>query len=222
MQSSADFIGMAFHGVTITHVDSLAHFFWEGQMYNGKPASVVNTRQGATAGSIELMHPGVVTRGVLLDVARVRDVDWMDLGEGVFPQDLEAAENACNVRVESGDILLIRTGNYRRRLEQGPWDQNVTRPGPHSACLPWFRQRDIAMLGSDTPNDAVPSGYDRLPRPVHQVAIVALGLWFIDNCNLEELAAACARRNRWEFLLSIGPLPIRHGTGSPVNPIAVF
>lgn len=221
-QSSSDFIGLAFHGTTITHVDSLAHFFWEGQMYNGRPARLITTRQGATVESIELLHQGIVTRGVLLDVARVRRVDWMQPGEGVFPEDLDAAEEACAVRVQQGDVLLIRTGNYRRRLEKGPWDQSITRPGPHAACLPWFRQREIAMLGSDTPNDVVPSGYERFTRPVHQVGIVAMGLWLIDNCNLEELSRVCAQQGRWEFLLSIGPLPIRYGTGSPANPIAIL
>ncbi|MBI4201044.1 MAG: cyclase family protein [Chloroflexi bacterium] len=221
-QSSTDFIGMAFHGTTITHVDSLAHIFWEGRMYNGRPASLVTTRQGATASSIELLRHGVVTRGVLLDVARVRGVDWMEPGEAVFPQDLDAAEEACGARVQEGDVLLVRTGNYRRRLEKGPWDQGANRPGPHAECLPWFHQRGIAMLGSDTPNDVAPSGYQRMSLPVHQVGIVAMGLWLIDNCNLEDLARACAQQGRWEFLLSVSPLPIRYGTGSPANPVAIF
>ena len=221
-QSSSDFIGMVFHGTTITHVDSLAHFFWEGQMYNGRPSALITTREGATVESIELLRQGIVTRGVLLDVARTRGVDWMLPGDGVLAEDLEAAERSCNVRVREGDVLLIRTGNYRRRLEEGPWDQAAGRPGPQAACLPWFHQRGIAMLGSDTPNDVIPTGYERLTRPVHQVGIVAMGLWLIDNCNLEELAAACSQRNRWEFLLSISPLAIRYGTGSPVNPIAIF
>ena len=222
IQHAMDFLAMALHGSTLTHVDSLAHFFWEGQMYNGMPANLVTTPEGATVQSIELLQNGVISRGVLLDIARIRDVDWMQAGEGILPQDLEAVEQACDVRVQEGDILLVRTGDYRRRLEEGPRDPSIGRPGIHAACLPWFHERAIAMLGSDTPNDVVPSGYERFVRPVHQVGIVAMGLWLIDGCNLEALAAACAQRNRWEFLLSISPLTIRYGTGSPVNPTAVF
>jgi len=122
-----------------------------------------------------------------------------------------------------GYILLIRTGYVRRRGERGPVNPiQDGSPGPHAACLPWFHQRGIAMLGSDTHNDLSPSGYPNLPLPVHVVGIVAMGLWLIDNCNLEELAQACAARQRWEFLLTIAPLRLQNVTGSPVNPLAIF
>ncbi len=219
-QSSMEFIGMVFHGQTITHVDSLCHVFWEAQMYNGRPSHLVSTRLGATAETIEVLQNGVVTRGVLLDVPKVRGIDWLEPDEGAFPEDLDAAEKACGVRVEEGDVLLIRTGHYKRRTELGPFGPEHS--GPHVACLPWLRQRGVAMLGSDTSNDVAPSLYENLVLPVHQMGIVGMGLWLIDNCNLEELAQACQERNRWEFLLVIGPLRIRNGTGSPVNPIAVF
>jgi hypothetical protein len=78
------------------------------------------------------------------------------------------------------------------------------------------------MLGSDTHNDVSPLPYPRLGNALHVVALVAMGLWLIDNANLEELARACAERGRWEFLLTIAPLRLQHTTGSPVNPIAVF
>ena len=108
-QSGAlDFIGLAYHGVTITHLDSLSHQFWDGKMYNGLPASLVGAEKGATAGGVDLVKDGVVTRGVLLDIARLRGVDWLPEGEGVFPEDLEAAEKAQEVRVGPGDALLVR------------------------------------------------------------------------------------------------------------------
>ena len=119
-QSGAlDFIGLAYHGVTITHLDSLSHQFWDGKMYNGLPASLVGAEKGATAGGVDLVKDGVVTRGVLLDIARLRGVDWLPEGEGVFPEDLEAAEKAQEVRVGPGDALLVRLGWYKRRLEKG-------------------------------------------------------------------------------------------------------
>ena len=217
---SMDFFGVAYHGSTVTHLDSICHMFWDGKMYNGHPASLVKSREGATVESIELLHNGVVSRGVLLDIARLRGVDWMEPGEGVMPEDLEAAEKAAGIRVEEGDILLIRTGNYKRRLTLGPPGDGG--PGPQAALLPWLHDRGVAVLGSDTPNDPSPSGYTDFRLPIHNIGIVAMGLWLLDNANLEDLSQTCAELNRWEFLMTLSPLRIHNGTGSPVNPIAVF
>ena len=222
-RGAGEFIGMVFHGYAITHVDTPAHFFWEGRIYNGRSCNLVTAREGATVEAVELLHDGVVSRGVLLDVARTRGIRWMERGEGVMPEDLEAAERASGVRVESGDILLVRTGNYARRLAQGPvHPMQAGSPGPHAALAPWLRERGVAMWGSDTHNDVAPTPYPGIGHPFHIVALVGLGLWLIDNMNLEDLARACAERSRWEFLLTIAPLRLRNVTGSPVNPIALF
>ncbi len=220
---TAEFIGMVFHSQNITHIDSLAHFSWRGNMYNGRAANLVTSLEGAKVHSIEVAQHGIVTRGVLLDAARLKGKDWLEPGEGVMPEDLEAAEEASGVRVESGDVLLVRTGYYRRRLERGPSNAVLEgSPACHVACTPWFRERGIAMLGTDVGNDIQPNTYPRISSPLHVVSLVAMGLWLIDNCNLEELARACEERSRWEFMLMIGPLRLQNVTGSPVNPIAVF
>ena len=219
---SGDFIGMAYHGYSITHVDALCHMFWKGQMYNGLPSKLITVREKATAESVHLLSDGVVSKGVLLDIARLRNTPWLEPGDAIMPEELEAAEKAEGVKVESGDILFIRTGHLGRHHHAGPLDLYKGSPGPHAACIPWFRQRDIAMLGSDVANDVTPSGYDSPEMPIHEICIPGMGLWLIDNANLEELAQACAQRKRWEFLLVIAPLRIKYGTGSPINPIAVF
>jgi kynurenine formamidase len=140
-----------------------------------------------------------------------------------MPADLEAAERAAGVRVEPGDILLIRTGYYARRRAQGPRHPlKDGSPAAHVACMPWFRERGIAMLGTDTHNDVSPLPYPGIGNAVHVVGLVAMGLWLIDNANLEELAEACASRRRWAFMLAIAPLRLPNSTGSPVNPIALF
>jgi len=150
-------------------------------------------------------------------------VKWMGPGEGVMPEDLEAAEAAQGVRVESGDILLVRTGYYARRLAEGPVNpMEAGTPALHVACCPWLRERGVAMVGSDTHNDIAPLPYPSLGNSFHVVSLVALGLWLIDNANLEEVARAAAERTRWEFLLTIAPLRLKNVTGSPVNPIAMF
>ncbi|MEK7814311.1 MAG: cyclase family protein, partial [Chloroflexota bacterium] len=119
-RGASEFIGMVFHGQTITHIDALAHYSWQGTLYNGKPARLITSREGAQTHSIEAAGEGILTRGVLLDVTRVRGVSWLAGDDPVMPEDLEAAEELEGVRVEEGDVLLVRTGNYRKRLELGP------------------------------------------------------------------------------------------------------
>lgn len=222
-RGAAEFIGMVFHGYTVTHVDTPAHYFWEGKMYNGHACDLVTSREGATVEAVELLHDGVVSRGVLLDVARTRGVRWLEAGQGVMPEDLDAAERAAGVRVEPGDILIVRTGYYGRRLHEGPINPGHDgSPGPHAALLPWLKERGVAVWGSDTHNDVSPTPYPEIGSPFHIGALVGLGLWLIDNMNLEDVAQACAQRSRWEFLLTLAPLRLRNVTGSPLNPIAMF
>lgn len=221
-RGASEFIGMVFHGYTITHVDTPAHYFWDGRLYNGRSCNLVTSREGARVEAVDLLRDGVVSRGVLLDVAALRG-RWLDAGEGVMPEDLEACEQAQGVRVESGDILLIRTGYYGRRRVEGPrHPMKDGSPAAHVACAPWLHQRGVAMLGTDTHNDVSPLPYPRIGNALHVVALVGMGLWLIDNGNLEELSAACTARRRWEFMLTVAPLLLSGATGSPVNPIALF
>jgi kynurenine formamidase len=222
-RGAAEFIGMVFHGYTITHVDAPSHYFWEGKGYNDRSCDLVTSREGATVNSIEVLRDGVVSRGVLLDIPRLRGIPWMEAGEGVMPEDLEAAERAAGVRVEAGDILLVRTGYYARRLRQGPVHPlQAGTPALHAACCPWLRERGVAMIGTDTHNDVHPAPYPAMGNSFHVVCLVAMGLWLIDNANLEEVARTAAERRRWQFLLTVAPLRLKNVTGSPVNPIAVF
>jgi len=217
---SSDFIGLSFHGLTITHLDSLCHQFWDGKMYNGKPASMVTADEKATAGAIDQAQNGIVTRGVLLDITAVKGKDWLEAGEGVFTEDLEAAEEAQGVHLEEGDALLLRLGWYKRRQELGP--PAAGRPGLHAETLPWLHRRGISIIAADASQDADPSGYPNLGLPIHRVGIVAMGLWLIDAANFEELVQVCRRLNRWEFMFTVAPLRFKNATGSPVNPLAVF
>jgi kynurenine formamidase len=221
-RGASEFIGMVFHGYSITHVDTPAHYFWNGRMYNGRSCNLVTSREGAQAAAVDVLRDGVAGRGVLLDVAALRG-RWLQAGEGVMPEDLEAAEQRQGVRVEPGDILLIRTGYYGCRRAEGPRNPTVDgSPAAHVAALPWMRERGIAMLGTDTHNDVSPLPYPRIGNALHVVALVAMGLWLVDNMNLEEVAEACRARGRWAFLLTIAPLVLKGVTGSPVNPIALF
>jgi kynurenine formamidase len=222
--STEELTSMTVHGYTATHLDALCHMFWDGQMYNGRSAELVS-QEGAKALPITVAKSGVITRGVLLDVARARGVPWLEPGQGAFPEDLEAAEAQQGVRVEPGDAVLLRTGFGRYRLETGSVsaaEPGINQPGWHAAALPWLRERDVSLIGCDTANDAAPSGYKVMPLPVHIIGLVSMGLWLLDNCNLEELASAAIRLSRWQFHLAVCPLALSGVTSSPVNPIATF
>jgi kynurenine formamidase len=221
-QLAIDYFGLIYHGRLITHVDSLAHFFWDGRMYNGFPSTLVSTSAGATSHSVDVAKSGIVTRGVLIDVPLLRGVPFVDRGDGISLEDIRLAEERCDIRVGEGDVLLLRTGQLGRREELGVLDPKLGSAGPKPELLPFLRERGIAMLGSDTPNDIQPSPYARFSNPVHQVSIVAMGLWLLDNAWLDDLSRVCQEQNRWEFMISILPLRIPNATGSPVNPVAIF
>ncbi len=218
--SALEVMSFAFHGATITHLDGLSHIFWDGKMYNGKPADLVTAQKGAEEYAVTALGDGIVTRGVLMDVPALGGRPWLDPGEGVFPEHLEAVEERQGVRVGTGDIVLLRTGKGRRQREES--DAPGSSGGWHVASLPWLHEREVAVIGADNAQEAGSPGYDAIPVPVHMIAIAAMGLHLIDNCDLEALAETCARLDRWEFFLSIQPLRLEGGTGSAVNPVAVF
>lgn len=219
--AAVEVASFAFHGVTITHLDGLSHIFWDGGMYNGKPAELVTAAEGARHHAVTAFRDGIVTRGVLMDVPALDGRASLDEGEGVFPEHLEAAEARQGVRVRAGDAVLLRTGKgriLREEAERPPRSAG----GWHAASLPWLHERGAALIGADTAQEAGGPGYESLPMPVHIVAVAAMGMPLIDNCDLEALAETCERLRRWEFLFCVQPLPLQGGTGGAVNPVAVF
>jgi kynurenine formamidase len=222
----SDRFAVAYHGIAHTHLDSLAHVHYDGVFYNGyRPdADAVEKAGGHARNSIINVKNGIFTRGILIDLPRLKGVPYLEPDTPILASDIEAWEKIAGVKVSTGDALFIRTGRWARRAALGPWDASRTgrRPGPSASMIPWLKARDIALLGGDVPPSPAPSDVPGQPGPVHDFALVSLGVHLFDNCDLEALAEAAASRKRWEFLLTVAPLPIRGGTGSPVNPIATF
>ena len=213
----ADYFAISPHGFATSHLDALCHIFHEGKLYNGYPAETV-TAHGATKLGIHRLHDGIVTRGVLLDVAALRGIDALEPGEPIFPEDLEAAEERSGLRVRAGDALLVRTGRWRWRATHGAWDASSLAAGLDASCLPWLHERDVATLGSDGVSDVLPSRVEGVGMPIHTVAIVAMGVHLLDNLDFDALAAACAEEQRLGVPLHGGTAdtPTRHGlTGQP-------
>lgn len=221
LQFLKDYVGADYHNDGHTHIDALCHVAYEGRLYNGRPEAAVTT-DGAEVDSIEVLTDGLVGRGVLLDIPGVRGVSWLEPGEHVFIDDLEAAERRQAVSVGTGDILLVRTGHARRLAELGTWDTPTAKAGLHPTAMRFLADREVAVLGCDSNNDTAPSSTEGVDFPIHALALAAMGVHLLDYLQLDDLCAACARLGRWEFLFATAPLRIVGGTGSPVNPIAVF
>lgn len=225
LTTGTDRMGVIPHGVAHTHLDSLAHISYDGVFYNGyKPDNDAVMKSGHTRNSIINLKNGIFTRGILVDLPRLKGVPYLEPGTPIYASDIEAWEQFANVKVSAGDALFLRTGRWARRATLGPFDQNRTgrRSGPSASMLPWLRQRDVALLGGDVPPSVAPSDAEGETGAVHDFALVYLGVHIFDNVDLEALAEAAAARKRWEFLLTVAPLAIRGGTGSPANPIATF
>jgi kynurenine formamidase len=219
LEVSTDYIGIAFHGMASSHLDALCHVFQGGRMYNGHSATQVKST-GARINTVMSLKDGVAGRGVLLDVPRALGVAFIDPEHMVTVAELEAAEAAQGVAAGKGDILLVRLGRDARRRQVA--DQAVAGLEPDVAL--WLHERQVAVLGGDGVHDPIPSGRAApgWPMPIHMLGLVAMGLHLLDNLDLEALAGLCAQENRWAFFLTLAPLRIPGGTGSPLNPIAVF
>jgi kynurenine formamidase len=217
-----DLLTIWYHGSVITHVDSLCHYSHENKLYNGFDKTKIAEGVGCPENGIEHQKDGIMTRGILVDLPLLKKVPYLSEGTPVTPADLEAWERFANVKIGSGDAVFLRTGRWLQRAQKGPWNVARSAAGWHASVMPWLKQRDVALLGNDAVNDVQPSGVQGNGRPVHQLAIVAMGLPLIDVMDLEAVAETASRLKRWEFLLTAAPVPVLGGTGFPLNPIATF
>jgi kynurenine formamidase len=205
-----------------TQWDSLAHVHYDGKLYNGFPAETT-TAAGAARNGIDKIGAGVVSRGVLLDLARAQGVEHLKPGQAISPDDLEAAERAQGVRLESGDVLLVRTGHlaaYKLSGDRVAYMRMM--PGLGLACTAWLHERNIAAVATDTNAvEVIPFEDPKLPLPFHMVALRDMGLLLGEMFDLDALAADCAADGVWQFFFSAPPLRVTGGIGSPLNPLAV-
>ena len=218
--AAMDYYGVFYHGTATTHIDALCHVWDEEGMWDGKSPDEVLTFSGGTYGTVDQWSDGILTRGVLLDVPRYRGESYVTIGKPVHGDELEEIAEAQGVQIRSGDAVMVYSGREAYAAGHGGnWGGRASRPGLHASCLMFIRDNDLAILGWDM-MDAGQNEYD-IPWTVHG-AIFAFGVALLDNALLQPLAEACAQEGRYEFMLTINPLNVIGGTGSPVNPIAVF
>lgn len=220
--TSADFIGMFYHGTAHTHLDALCHVWDRGGMWNGRDPDEELTFYGAKFGAVDAWSDGIITRGVFFDVPKHRDGAYVTQETPVHGWELEDIAREQGVTLEPGDAIVVYCGREMWQAANpdiayppgGP-----IRPGFHSTCLPFIRDNDVALVMWDM-QDLHPNGYN-LPHSTHS-ALYSYGVALLDNALLEHLAGICEEEGRYEFMLIIAPLKIAGGTGSPANPIALF
>jgi kynurenine formamidase len=219
---SMDRYSVAYHGYAHSHIDALCHILYKDQTYNGYARADVNTEKGCTKLGIDNLKNGIVTRGVLIDIPRLKGVEFLEPGTPVYVEDLEAWEKKAGVKITSGDAILLRTGRWARRARVGPWNVGQKAAGLHASVAPWIKDRGVAFVGSDAAEDVVPSLVEGIALPVHTLLITAMGINLLDNQDLEAVADMAGKLNRWEFMLTIAPVPVTGGTGFPLNALAMF
>ena len=220
--NSMDRYAVSYHGYAHSHIDALCHFLYKDQTYNGFARADVNTDKGCVKLGIDNLKNGIVSRAVLVDIPRLKGVDYLEPGTMIFAEDVEAWEKKAGVKIGAGDVLLLRTGRWTRRAKLGPWNVAQNAAGFHASIAPWIKARDVAIVGSDVGTDVTPSQVEGITLPVHTLLITAMGINLLDNHDLEAVAETAATLKRWEFMVSIAPVPVTGGTGFPVNTLAVF
>lgn len=202
--------------------DALAHVYYDDHLYNGHPATEVSAL-GAQRCGIDKLGPGVVGRGVLVDLPRLKDVPWLERGEPVHPSDLDAALERQGVEIRAGDVLLVRTGWRRFFVERQSARAFMSgEPGLSLACAEWLHEREIAVLASDNwAIEVIPGEDPDVVMPLHMVLIRDMGMTLGEIFDLEALADDCALDGRYEFMFCGPTLRVTGGVGSPVNALAL-
>jgi kynurenine formamidase len=216
-----------YHGSHYSHLDALnCHMMMDGQGYNGRTLEDVKAADGCPKGSITALKDGVVTRAILFDATLLpgkAPKGWLEPGTAIHREDLEALEKIEKVKVSEGDIILLYTGRWKRREALGPWKTSEGVAGYHADVAYFLKDRSVSFIGEDEWNDVSPTTFPQtMGLPMHQLALISLGVNIFDNLDLDRVAETAKRLNRYEFMFSAAPLRIEKGMGSPLNPIAIF
>jgi kynurenine formamidase len=210
-----------FHGFAFSHFDALSHTYYEGHLYNGYPDTDIASSGASVLDTVQYRN-GIFTRGVLVDIAWLRELPYLQKNAYITGSDLDVWEAKTGVHIRSGDAVVIRTGRWALRDAKGPWDISSSSAGLDPSVIAWLHKRDAAFLVSDAAHDAIPSAVEGVDFPIHVLAIVAMGMPLADQCNLEDVAREAQSLHRYTFLLTLAPVRIKGGTGALVNPIATF
>jgi len=206
-----------------TQWDALCHVFYDGKTYNNRgPESVTST--GANRNSITNLRDRALGRGVLLDIARMKNRDHLDPGEAIQDHDLERCAQLQGVEVGEGDFLLVRTGHLEARRKAGIWGDYAAGPSPGLgiSAANFLCQRQVTAIATDTWGmEVLPYESADVRCPLHVILLVNAGIYIGEIWDMEALAADCAHDGIYDFFLTAQPLTITGSVGSPINPLAI-
>jgi len=217
-----------YHGIVHSHLDSVdCHMMVDGKGYNGRTMEDITAAGGCPKGNINALKDGIVTRAILFDATllpgKATAQGWLEPGTAIHREDLEALEKLEHVKVSAGDVILLYTGRWKRRAALGAWPRETGFAGYHADVAYFLKERGVSFIAGDGPNDVLPTGLPAsVPNPLHRLALVAMGVDIFDNLDFERAVEQARRLNRYEFLFTAAPLRIEKGTGSPLNPLAIF
>jgi kynurenine formamidase len=217
-----------YHGIIHSHLDAVdCHMMVDGKGYNGRAMEDITAAGGCPKGNINALKDGVVTRAILFDATllpgKATAQGWLEPGTAIHREDLEALEKLEHVKVSAGDVILLYTGRWKRRAALGPWPNTTGFAGYHADVAYFIKERGVSFIGCDGPNDVSPTGLPpAIAIPLHHLALVAMGVSIFDNLDFERAIEQARRMHRYEFLFTAAPLRIEKGTGSPLNPLAIF
>jgi len=209
-----DNFSISYHGHTHSHIDALNHLSHNGLYYN--------QLKSPDELGVENLKNGVLTKAILIDLPLLKGKEFVEAGYKISVKDIIEFEKKFNVKIERGDILLIRTGRWKQKEIKGEWNFLLKSTGLHYNVMQFLSEREISILGSDGTNDSNPPLIEEEGSPIHKLSIVAMGMPLLDNLNLEQLSKKAKLFSTWEFFISVQPLKIDKGTGSPINAIALF
>jgi kynurenine formamidase len=220
------FVG-TYHGSIYSHLDAVnCHQMKNGKGYNGRTLEELEAAGGCPKGGIMALKDGVVTRAILFDATLLpgkAPKGWLEPGTAVHREDLETLEKMEHVKVSEGDVILLYTGRWKHRSMVGPWKASEGGAGWHADVAYFLKERGVSFIGEDQINDVSPTGFPpSVGLPIHQLALVFLGVDIFDNLDFERAIETARRLNRYEFMFSAAPLRIEKGMGSPLNPLAIF
>jgi kynurenine formamidase len=199
-----------------THIDALCHQACDLKFHGGVEVDAIERSDGYRELGVETIQP-ILTRGVLLDVARWKGVDRLPPHYSITADDLTGCARAANVSVHAGDVLLVRTGYAPTWTKEATY---LSAAGVSKSGNVWAADQRVRAVGAD--NMAWDCMEERDPDTNmmlygHVHLLVTHGIHIIENLNLEELAAAGHR----EFSFIGIPLKFRGATGSPIRPLAL-
>lgn len=207
---------LTMHTHAHTHLDGLAHVWYDGAAYNGVSPTTIS-RGGSRELGIDHVGP-IVGRGVLYDVTLGGRRTW-SAGEAIDAAAMGAARDHAGVTPESGDIVLVHTGWYAKEAAGDRVGYTAGEPGLGPEGLDWVVESDPSLVGMDCWGiEPIPALDGVSPMLNHETLLRDCGVGLLENLDLGELADAAPG----PFLFVATPLSITHGLGSPMAPIAIL